>query len=112
MFGKKGEAAVLAKLADAPAPYGEIGAQLHRIIRENAPSLEPLLRWGIPFYDRGGEDICYINAGTEFIAFGFGETVNPAFLEGTHMHPLVWNITSLDAEAEETIAALVRKAAS
>jgi hypothetical protein len=47
MFTKKGgDAAVLAKLGDAPAQYGEIGQRLHRIIRESAPSLEPIVRWG------------------------------------------------------------------
>ena len=39
MFTKKGDAAVLAKLGDAPAQYREIGERLHAIIRESAPSL-------------------------------------------------------------------------
>lgn len=46
MFTKKGDAAVLAKLGDAAAPYREIGERLHRIIRKSAPSLEPIVRWG------------------------------------------------------------------
>ncbi len=41
MFTKKGDAAVLAKLGEAPAQYREIGERLHAIIRESAPSLEP-----------------------------------------------------------------------
>jgi len=111
MFAKKGDAAVLAKLGDAPAPYAEIGTRLHHIIRESAPSLEPLVRWGIPFYTRGGEDVCYIKSGKDFIVFGFGEALNPAFEEGARMHPVVWSITSLDAETEAEIGALVKKAA-
>lgn len=49
MFTKKGDDAVLAKLSGAPAPYAEIGQRLHAIIRESAPSLEPIVRWGLPF---------------------------------------------------------------
>jgi hypothetical protein len=110
MFTKKGDTAVLAKLSEAPAPYREIGERLHSIIRESAPSLEPIVRWGLPFYVRDGKDICYIKSSKDFIAFGFGEAVNPAFEEGAHMHPVVWNVTSLDAATEARIRALLEKA--
>ncbi len=46
MFTKKGDAAVLSKLSEAPAQYREIGERLHSIIRESAPSLEPIGRCG------------------------------------------------------------------
>jgi hypothetical protein len=85
MFTKKGDAAVLAKLGDAPAQYREIGERLHRIIRESAPSLEPIVRWGLPFYVKNGKDICYIKPDKDFIAFGFGEDVNPAREEGVQV---------------------------
>ena len=111
MFTKKGDAAVLAKLGEAPAEYRQIGERLHHIIRESAPSLEPIVRWGLPFYVKGGKDVCYIKVGKDFIAFGFGEALNPAREEGAHMHPIVWNVTSLDAAAEAKIRALVQKAA-
>lgn len=112
MFAKKGDAAVLAKLAAAPAPYREIGERLHGIIRENAPSLEPVVRWGIPFYARDGKDICYIKSGQDFIVFGFGEDLNPAYQDGSGMHPVVWNITALDADTEAIISQLVKKVAA
>ncbi len=51
---------VLAKLGQAPAQYREIGERLHRIIRESAPTLEPIVRWGLPFYVKDGKDVCYI----------------------------------------------------
>jgi len=110
MFTKKGDAAVHAKLGDAPPQYREIGERLHRIIRESAPSLEPIVRWGLPFYVKNGKDVCYIKPGKTYIAFGFGEDVNPAREEGAHMHPIVWNVTSLDATTEARIRALVKKA--
>ena len=110
MFTKKGDAAVVAKLDEAPAPYREIGQRLHGLVRENAPSLEPIVRWGLPFYVKDGMDICYIKTGKNFIAFGFGEALNPAYEEGAHMHPVVWNITSLDSATEATISGLIKKA--
>ena len=73
MFTKKGDGAVLAKLGDAPAQYREIGERLHAIIMESAPSLEPIVRWGLPFYQQNGKDICYIKPNQDFIAFGFGD---------------------------------------
>ena len=110
MFTKKGDAAVLSKLGEAPAEYREIGERLHAVIRESAPSLEPIVRWGLPFYVKDGKDICYIKPGKDFIAFGFGESVNPAADEGALMHPIAWVLTSLDAPTEARIRALVESA--
>jgi hypothetical protein len=87
MFTKKGDAAVLAKLQEAPERYREIGKRLHAIIRDSAPSLEPIVRWGLPFYTKDGQDICYIKPDKDFLAFGFGEVQNPAYEEGAGMHP-------------------------
>jgi hypothetical protein len=112
MFTKKGDAAVLSKLGEAPAEYREIGERLHGIIRKSAPSLEPIVRWGLPFYVKDGNDICYIKPGKDFIAFGFGEAVNPAAEEGAHMHPVAWVLTSLDVATEARIRALVERAVS
>jgi len=110
VFTKKGDAAVLAKLADAPAQYREISERLHRIIRETAPSLEPIVRWGLPFYVKDGKDVCYIKPGKDYLAFGFGEVVNPAREDGADMHPVAWTFTSLGTETETRIRALIEKA--
>lgn len=111
MFKKTGDEVVLAKVADAPEQFRGVAERLHQIIRETAPSLEPTLRWGIPFYVKDGQDVCYIKVDEEFIAFGFGEVANPTRDEGGHMHPVAWTISSLDDESEARIAALVKKAA-
>ncbi|MGH3444707.1 MAG: DUF1801 domain-containing protein [Nocardioidaceae bacterium] len=110
MFTKKGDAAVLAKLEEAPEQYREISKRLHAIIRDSAPSLEPVVRWGLPFYTKDGQDICYIKPGKDFLAFGFGEVQNPAYDEGANMHPVAWTLTSLDDPDEATIRALLAKA--
>lgn len=112
MFKKKGDDAVLAKLRSAPEQYRDIGERLHGIIRESAPSLEPIVRWGLPFYVKDGKDICYIKPDKDYLAFGFGEVVNPAREEGAHMHPVAWTLTGLDAATEARIRELVKKAAA
>jgi len=112
MFTKKGDEAVLTKIAHATEPYRHIGERLHRIIRESAPSLEPVVRWGLPFYVKDGHDVCYIKIDKNFIAFGFGEVKNPTREEGAHMHPVAWTLTSLDDATEAKIGALVAKAAN
>lgn len=111
MFKKKGDAAVLAKLGEAPAPFSDIGQRLHRIITESGPGLEPVVRWGLVFYQRSGEDICYIKPDKDFIVFGVGEALNPAWEDGATIHPVAWTVTSLDAATEDRIGALVAKAA-
>lgn len=112
LFSKKGDDVVLARIAKAPAPYREIGERLHKVIRESAPALEPILRWGLPFYTKDGKDVCYIKPDDAFIAFGFAEVANPTRDEGSHMHPVAWTFTSLDKATEARIGALVRKAAA
>lgn len=111
MFAKKGDKAVLAKLDGAPERYREIAKRLHAIVRESAPSLQPVVRWGLAFYTKDGTDVCYIKPDKDYLAFGFSEVVNPAREEGAHMHPVAWTLTSLDPATEERIRALVEKAA-
>lgn len=111
MFKKKGDEAILARIAEAPDELREIAERLHEIIRESAPSLEPIVRWGIPFYVKDGQDVCYIKVDKDFIAFGFGEVSSPTRDEGDHLHPVAWTVSSLDSESEARIGALVKKAA-
>jgi hypothetical protein len=110
MFNKKGDSAVLSKLGDAPAPFNEIGQRLHRIITESGPGLEPVVRWGLAFYVKDGEDICYLKPDKDFIVFGVGEVLNPAREDEASMHPVAWTVTSLDAATEERVSTLVTKA--
>jgi len=110
MFKKKGDAAVLAKLAEAPAPLSEIGQRLHRIITASGPELEPVVRWGLACYVRDGKDVCYLKSDDDFIVFGVGETLNPAREDAAGMHPVAWTVTSLDTATEERVRSLVTTA--
>ena len=112
MLKKKGDEAALAKIASAPEPYREIGERLHRIVRDSAPSLESEVRWGIPFYVKDGQDICYIKTDEDYLVFGFGEVNNPTVEDGAGMHPVAWTVTSLSDADETRIADLVKKATS
>lgn len=108
---KKGDDAVLNKLAKAPAPYREIGERLHGLIRETAPSLEPIVRWGLSFYVKDGQDICYIKPDKDYLVFGFSEVVNPAREDGAHMHPVAWTFTGFGPAEEARIRDLLQRAA-
>lgn len=109
MFTKKGDAAVLAKLDEAPAQHREIARRLHQIVRQPAPDLEPIVRWVLPYYTRDGKDVCYIK-GKDFLAFGFAEVANPARADGADMHPVAWTVTGLNDATEATIRELIKKA--
>ena len=110
MFKKKGDAAVLEKLGDAPAPFDEIGQRLHRTITDSGPELEPVVRWGLAFYAKDGKDICYIKPDKDFLVFGVAEALNPAREDGATMHPVAWTVTALDAATEDRIRSLVSAA--
>lgn len=112
VFTKKGEAAVLANIASMPPQHRELAERLHRVIRENGPSLEPVVRWGLAFYRKDGKDVCYLKSGDGFLAFGFAEVVTATREDGASMHPVAWVVTTLDKATEARVGALVRKAAA
>jgi hypothetical protein len=99
-----------ANLGESPAEYREIRQCLDGLARENALSLESIVRWGLPFYVNDGVDICFINPGKDFVAFGFGEVLNSARWGATRF-PSFGNITSLDAATEAKVGELKKAVA-
>jgi uncharacterized protein YdhG (YjbR/CyaY superfamily) len=67
----------------------------------------------MPAYARDGKVVCFFQAADKFKAryatFGFNDTAN--LDEGT-MWPTSWALTSLTADDEATIGALVKRAVS
>jgi uncharacterized protein YdhG (YjbR/CyaY superfamily) len=108
-----GERAVLAKLAEMPAPDRSMGERLHAIIKASAPDLTPRTWYGMPAYAKDGKVLCYFTPASKFkeryATFGFNATAN--LDEGT-MWPTSFALTELTAADEARIAALVKQAVS
>jgi hypothetical protein len=111
-----GEAAVLAKIAEWPAPYRAMGERLHDVIVNSAPGLTPRVKYGMPWYFKDGKSWCFFRAATKFnfITFGFDD---PADLTGEEGAPdqlvaSAYRIHTLDQATEAKLSTIVRKTTS
>ena len=111
--GADEESAVLAKLAEMPAPDRAMGERLHAIIRASAPDLTPRLWYGMPAYSKAGKVLCYFQSAqkfkTRYATFGFSDE---ASLDEGHMWPTAFALKELTAADEARIGALVKRAVS
>jgi hypothetical protein len=107
------ERAVLAKLAELPAPDRAMGERLHAIITASAPDLSPRLWYGMPAYAKDGKVVCFFQSAqkfkTRYATLGFND---PANLDEGTMWPTAFALTELTAADEARIGALVKKAVS
>ena len=107
------ESAVLAKIAEMPAPDRAMGERLHAIIKASAPDLSPRLWYGMPAYAKAGNVVCFFQGAqkfkTRYATLGFSDK---AALDEGHMWPTSFALTELAAADEARIAALVKKAVS
>jgi uncharacterized protein YdhG (YjbR/CyaY superfamily) len=108
-----GESAVLAKIAEMPAPDRALGERLHAVIKASAPALTPRLWYGMPAYAKDGKVVCFFQAAdkfkTRYATFGFNDSAN---LDDGAMWPVAFALKELTAADEARIAALVKQAAS
>jgi hypothetical protein len=109
-----GEGAVLAKLAELPAPDRAMGERLHAIITASAPALTPRLWYGMPAYaNKDGKVVCFFQAAQKFneryATLGFSDKAN---LDDGVMWPTAFALTELTAAEEARIGALVKQAVS
>ena len=106
------EGAVLAKIAEMPAPDRALGERLHAVIRASAPALSPKLWYGMPAYARDGKVVCFFQAAqkfkTRYATFGFNDA---ALLDDGAMWPVAFALKALTATDEARIAVLVKQAA-
>ena len=108
-----GEAEVLAKLADMPAPDRAMGERLHAIVLSSAPNLAPRTYYGMPAYAKDGKVICFFKPASKFkVRYATFEFQPDAVLDDGAMWPVAFALIELTAAAEARIAELVRKAAS
>ncbi|HVS04824.1 MAG TPA: DUF1801 domain-containing protein [Candidatus Dormibacteraeota bacterium] len=108
-----GESAVLAKIAELPAPDRALGRRLHAIIKAGAPALSPRLWYGMPAYAKDGKVVCHFQSAqkfkTRYATLGFSDAAN--LDEGT-VWPVAFALKQLTAADEARIGALVKKAVS
>ena len=108
-----GEKAVLAKIAEMPAPDRAMGERLHALIKASAPDLSPRTWYGMPAYAKDGKVVCFFQSAHKFNAryatFGFNDTAN---LDEGAMWPTSFALTELTAADEARIGVLVQKAVS
>lgn len=108
-----GESALLAKIAEMPAPDRALAERLHALVTASAPGLSPKTWYGMPAYAKDGKVLCFFQAADKFKAryatFGFSDEAN--LDEGT-MWPTSFALKEMTAANEARIAALVKKAAS
>jgi hypothetical protein len=108
-----GEAALLEKIAQMPAPYRAIGERLHEIITKSAPGLTPRTWYGMPAYAKDGKVVCFFRV-DKYMTFGLTEDANLTPEEGAP-HQLMgsaWYFSGLDDATEAKLSAIVRQAAS
>ena len=106
------ERAVLAKIAEMPAPDRTMATRLHAIVKASAPSLSPKTWYGMPAYtNEAGKVVCFFRNADKFkeryATFGFNPDAN---LDTGNMWPIAWALTKLTAADEKKLGALVKKA--
>jgi hypothetical protein len=107
-----GQAAVLAKIAAMPAPYGAMGERLHALILRIAPALQPTLYYGMPWYAKDGKRVCFFRA-DKYMTFGLTEKANLTGEEGAPHQLLTsaWYFTALDHPTAANLSAIMPTAA-
>jgi uncharacterized protein YdhG (YjbR/CyaY superfamily) len=108
-----GEKALLAKIAEMPAPDRAMAERLHAIVKTSAPALSPKTWYGMPAYAKDGKVVCYFQSAHKFksryATFGFSDR---ASLDEGAMWPTSFALKKLTAADEARIGALVKKAVS
>ena len=108
-----GGSAVLAKIAEMPAPDRAMAERLHAIINASAPALSPRTWYGMPAYAKDGNVVCFFQSAqkfkTRYATLGFSDA---ARLDEGSMWSNAYALTKLTAADEARIGALVKKAVS
>ena len=108
-----GESAVLAKIAEMPAPDRAIAKWLHELIKASASALSPRTWYGMPAYAKDDKVVCFFQSAqkfkTRYATLGFSDKAN---LDEGAMWPTAFALKELTAAEEARIAALVKKAVS
>ena len=106
------EKALLDKIAEMPEADRVMAERLHALVQEHAPGLSPKTLYGMPAYaNEAGKVVCFFQAASKwdsrYAVLAFEDSAR--LDEGT-MWPTSFAISELNAENEERIAQLLRKA--
>ena len=106
------EKALLAQVAKMKPSDRTMAKKIHKIVKTNAPDLQPKTWYGMPAYaNEDGKVICFFKAASKFdtryAEFGFNEQ---AKLDQGSMWPTAFALTKLTPAEEKKIASLVKKA--
>jgi uncharacterized protein YdhG (YjbR/CyaY superfamily) len=108
-----GESAVLAKIAELPAPERAMAKRLHAVIKASAPALSPKLWYGMPAYAKDDKVVCFFQSAqkfkTRYATLGFSDAAN---LDEGALWLTAFALKELTAAEETRIGALVKKAVS
>ncbi|MFC8314636.1 DUF1801 domain-containing protein [Gordonia sp. NPDC057258] len=104
---------LLAKLESMDPADRALAERIHAIVTTTAPDLAPKLWYGQPAYALKGKVVCFFRSGHDdkerFSTLGFTQN---ASLDDGGFWPTSFAVSTLDTEAEKTIATLVAKAVS
>lgn len=104
---------LLAKLESMDPADRALAERIHAIVTTTAPDIAPKLWYGQPAYALKGKVVCFFRSGQDdkerYSTFGFTQNAN---LDDGGFWPTSFAVSTLDTEAEKTIATLVAKAVS
>ena len=105
-------AEVEAKIDQMAEPDRSIARRIHELVTATAPDLAPKLWYGQPAYARDGEVVCFFRSGQDdherYCTFGF--TPEARLDEPQGIWPMGYAVTKADAEVEQTLVELLRRA--
>jgi uncharacterized protein YdhG (YjbR/CyaY superfamily) len=105
-------AELLAKIAEMADEDRAVAEQVHALVREAAPGLEPRTWYGMPAYARDGKVVCFFQPAAKFRAryatLGFNED---ARLDDGAMWPTAFALTRITEAEAGRIRELVARAA-
>lgn len=63
--------AVESYILDLPTPQQELFSAAHQLILELFPTIDPRVKWKIPFYHYRKKGFCYLNPQKQILQIGF-----------------------------------------
>jgi uncharacterized protein YdhG (YjbR/CyaY superfamily) len=106
------EAELLAKIAEMADEDRSAAEQVHALVREAAPGLEPRTWYGMPAYARDGKLVCFFQPaakfGARYATLGFNDD---ARLDDGAMWPTAFALTRITEVEAARIRELVARAA-